>query len=289
MKSKQSPSVLKISNFKSNADKRSDVYIRTFQKHKVEHPFVMNAHAHDFYLVMLFTKGDGSHTIDFKTYPVSPGSVFFMSPSEIHSWDLSDDTDGYVLFFNSSFYLMDALSKQLFNLPFLRPKNKISHAQLNKKEQKEIEAVFQSIAREAEGESQLKNNILRSYLDVLLFKLAAMIKPGKDEKSTPVSIVPELEALIDTHFMEHQPLAFYSGKLNISSQQLNSLTKKYLNKTVADLIQERMMAEAKRLLVYSSLTVSEIGYRLNFNDNSYFNRFFKKAEKITPEQFRNQF
>ena len=62
-----------------------------------------------------------------------------------------------------------------------------------------------------------------------------------------------------------------------------------MNKTVAELIQERMIAEAKRLMVYSSLTISEIAYQLNFNDNSYFNRFFKKAEKCTPEQFRKRF
>ena len=77
--------------------------------------------------------------------------------------------------------------------------------------------------------------------------------------------------------------------LNCTAQQLNSITKNYLHKRVSDLIQERMMAEAKRLLVYSSLTVSEIAYTLNFNDHSYFNRFFKKAENITPEQFRNRF
>jgi AraC family transcriptional regulator, transcriptional activator of pobA len=289
MKTKQSPSVLKISNFKKEDDKRSDVYIRTFQKHKVEHPFIMDAHAHDFYLVMLFTKGTGSHTIDFKKYPVSIGSVFFMSPSQVHSWQLTEDTDGYVLFFNSSFYLMDALSKQLFNLPFLRPQNKISYAQLNKGDQKKIENVFESMTMEAETESKFKNTILRSYLDVLLFKLADMINSEGEEKTKHVSIVPELERLIDKHFTEHQTLSFYSEKLNVSPQQLNSITKKYLNKTVAELIQARMIAEAKRLLVYSSLTVSEIGYRLNFNDNSYFNRFFKKVEKITPEQFRNQF
>jgi AraC-like DNA-binding protein len=69
---------------------------------------------------------------------------------------------------------------------------------------------------------------------------------------------------------------------------LNAVTKNYLDKTTADLIHERMIAEAKRLLVYSSYTISEIAYQLNFNDNSYFNRFFKKAVSITPEQFRKR-
>ena len=287
--SKQNLSVLKISNFKSNTNKMSDVYIRTFQEHKSEHPFIMDAHSHDFYFVMLFTKGSGSHTIDFNKYPVSKGSVFFMSPSEIHSWNLSADADGYILFFNASFYLIDALSNQLFNLPFFKSKDKTRYAILNDKELKDMETVFKSIVKESVFDSEFRNTILRSYLDVMLFKFAAIIKPITNEKAKSVSIVPELELLIETHYKEHQPISFYTEKLNCTSQQLNSITKNYLHKTVSDLINERIMAEAKRLLVYSSLTVSEIGYTLNFNDHSYFNRFFKKAENITPEQFRNRF
>ena len=287
--SKQSPAVLNLGNFKSKDSSRSDIYIRTFQQHKVDHPFVMKAHSHDFYLVMLFTKGSGEHSIDFNTYTVNRGSVFFMSPSEIHSWNLSDDTDGYVLFFNHSFYLMDALSKQLFKLPFFKSMDKIRHALLNEEELKNIEIVFKSIVIEAESASAFKNAILRSYLDVLLFKFADIITINNDERIQPISLVPELEILIESFFMEHQPVSFYAEKLNTTSQQLNSITKNYLNKTVAELIQERMIAEAKRLMVYSSLTISEIAYQLNFNDNSYFNRFFKKAEKCTPEQFRKRF
>ncbi len=125
--SKQNLSVLKINQFQN----KSDVYIRTFQQHKAEHPFVMDAHTHDFYLITLFTKGSGTHTIDFNTYDVSRGSIFFMSPSEMHAWTLSDDTDGYVLFFNTSFYVMDALSQQLFLLPFFKSKDKIRQLLLN--------------------------------------------------------------------------------------------------------------------------------------------------------------
>ena len=287
--SKQNLSVLKISNFNNSNTKTSDVYIRTFQEHKSEHPFIMDAHAHDFYFVMLFTKGCGWHTIDFNKYPVSKGSVFFMSPSEVHSWNLSADADGYILFFNASFYLIDALSKQLFNLPFFKSKEKTRYSLLNDKELKNMETVFKSIVKESEYDSKYRNSIIRSYLDVLLFKFADIIKPETNEKTKSVSIVPELELLIDTHFKEHQPISFYAEKLNCTTQQLNSITKNYLHKTVSDLIQERMMAEAKRMLVYSSLTVSEIAYSLNFNDHSYFNRFFKNGENITPEQFRKRF
>ena len=143
--------------------------------------------------------------------------------------------------------------------------------------------------RETEFDTKYIPSILRSYLDVLLFKLASLIKSDTLEEALPVSLIPELETLIELHYKEHHSVSFYAEQLHTTSQQLNTITKNYLNKTVPDLLRERLIAEAKRLLVYSSLTISEIAYQLNFNDNSYFNRFFKKAENVTPEQFRKRF
>ncbi|MCW3083621.1 MAG: hypothetical protein JWP12_987 [Bacteroidetes bacterium] len=287
--SKIKPSVFQISNFKGNRDPKPDFYIKTLPQHRKEHPFVTTPHAHDFYLLMVFTNGSGTHTIDFNTYPVKKGSVFFMTPSEVHSWNLSDDTDGFILFFNTTFYLIDTIPKQLFELPFFKLKDKVRHGLLDPKSLKEVEIIAKAIVMENERESAFQKNILRAYLDVMLYKLSALLKTNSIDKTIPASLIPELQLLIEHYFMQHQPVAFYSDKLSVSTQQLNTITKNYLHKTVTELIQERIIAEAKRLLVYSTLTVSEIAYQLNFSDNSYFNRFFKKAESVTPEQFRKRF
>lgn len=287
--SKNKPSVLKLKNFQEQGELKPDFYIRTFREHKKEHPFVMKPHSHDFYLLMLFTKGSGSHTIDFTEYRVEPGAVFFMAPAEMHSWNLSDDTDGYVLFFNSAFYLMETLPKHLYKLPFYSAGKKISYGKLKPAALREVEAIALSISSENKLKGTFQPNILRSYLDVLLYKLADLFETAGTQRTTPASVITELEALIDQYFLLHQPVTFYAEKLRTTPQQLNTLTKKYLNKTVTELLHDRLIAEAKRLLIYTSLTVSEITYELQFNDNSYFNRFFKKSEKTTPEQFRRQF
>jgi AraC family transcriptional activator of pobA len=284
---KQSLPVFKIGNFKGNSFAEPDFYINSFAEHAANHHFIEAPHAHDFYLVLFFTKGKGTHTIEHKKYPIKRGSMFFMSPSEVHLWNTGKDTDGYVLFFNSSFYLMDTLSKEYLKLPFFRAKQKVRYLQLNEKGIKEIELVFTLIAKEYRVGSKSMLRIIRSYLDGLLYKLATFVEPELNTKEEPVAIIPGLEALIEEHFREHFPATFYAEKLNMLPEQLNHITKKYLDKTVTVLIQERLIAEAKRLLAYTSLSVSEIAYKLNFSDNSYFNRFFKKEVKLTPEQFRN--
>lgn len=280
------PAVFNISNFNHQTP---DFYIKTLPDHRQEHPFITEAHAHDFYLLLLFSKGSGTHTIDMDTYNVQPGSVFFMTPSEIHSWHLSDDADGYVLFFNTSFYLLDNIPKQLAELPFFRLENKVRHGLLGVKVLAEMERICKAIVSENQHSSPFQKNILRAYLDVLLYKMAVVLPAGLPEKPATVSLVPELQLLIEHYFLQHQPVSFYAEKLHVSPKQLNTLTKAYLNKTIADLIHERLIAEAKRLLVHSGMTVSEVAYSLNFSDNSYFNRFFKRSERITPEQFRKRF
>lgn len=283
--------VLTIKNFRTSQSAQPDFYIRTFQQHKAEHPFVMEPHSHDFYLVMIVTKGGGTHTIDLKKYDVKPGSVFFMSPSEVHSWKLESDTDGYILFFNTQFYLMDFKARNLFDLPFFNHSNKIRSEVLTMDQLLEFKTIMENILKESASLSIHQNRILRAYLDIVLLKLAVVFH-SKEKKETERStnvIIPKLEALIEQCFIQHYPVSFYASELNLSVQQLNSITKNYLNKTVVEMIHERMIAEAKRLLVYSTFTVTEIAYQLNFNDNSYFNRFFKKEESVTPEQFRKRF
>jgi AraC-like DNA-binding protein len=279
--------VLNLRNFKGVKDTEPDFYVKTFQEHRAAHPFVMEPHAHDFYLVMLFTKGTGTHVIDFNEYIIKKGSVFFMSPSETHSWSLSDDADGYVLFFNPAFYLMDVLPRKIAELPFFSPENKMRMGQLIAEDRVELEKIITLMNAENKGSSVFKKNILRSYLDILLFKLAAILqtqKTGAPQLNTIVLLL----SLIEKHYTEHLSISVYADQLHVTIQKLNVLCKLQLNKTVNQLLQDRLLTEAKRLLAYSSYTVSEIAYQLNFNDNSYFNRFFKRMEQLTPEQFRDK-
>lgn len=285
--SKKTPSVLNLDKFSKEKDKQPDFYIKTFQSHRAEHPFVMEPHSHDFYLLMIFTKGTGKHTIDLINYNVKPGSVFFMNPGQVHSWKLSEDADGYILFFNSFFYTMNRQETRINSFPFYGT-NKLHALDLNKKQLKDIEPLFNLLNAENRIASLVQHSILRALLDALLFKLSFFIEPD-NTATTNISIIPKLESLIEQYYKEHLPSSFYADQLNISLQRMNMYTKNYLNKTVTDLLNERLLNEAKRLLVYTDKSVSEIAYDLNFNDNSYFNRFFKRSEKETPEQFRKRF
>ena len=85
----------------SEKAKSSSFYIETLQAHLLDHSFINDPHKHDHYLILYITKGGGTHTIDFKTYPVRKASFFVMTPGQVHSWKLDEGTDGYILFFEN--------------------------------------------------------------------------------------------------------------------------------------------------------------------------------------------
>jgi AraC family transcriptional activator of pobA len=96
------------------------------------------------------------------------------------------------------------------------------------------------------------------------------------------------ELLVEKHFKEHKTVSQYADMMNLSVKQLNSLCKKVMDRTPGDILLERIVLEAKRLLIHSDYPVFTISETLNYYDNSYFIRLFKKATNMTPEQFRSR-
>ena len=99
-------------------------------------------------------------------------------------------------------------------------------------------------------------------------------------------LLSDFRKLVNSKFMELKTPKEFAQMLNITPNYLNALCKDIYNKTVTELIQERIILESKRLLAHSGLSVSEISYKLGFKDNSYFGRYFKKVVGMPPEKFR---
>lgn len=287
----KSPPVLHINNFVRTPTHQPEFYIRLFEEHVVHHPFVQTAHRHDFYFIVAFTKGSGTHTIDFVSYEVKPGSVFLMSPAQIHSWQLSTDTTGYVLFFSSEFYLLDFNQKKLFDFPFFHTLTNEPCIYVEESVFEQIEALFKSIYEESIQETYRKAEVIRSYLDILLIKLTGIYRITIEPKVSPhlAYQVRKLEELVEVNYLHHKSVSDYADLMFVSGKQLNAICQAALGKSVSEVIRERLMLEAKRLLVHTQLSVAQIAAKLNYLDNSYFNRFFKKVVKMTPEQFRRTY
>ncbi len=138
------------------------------------------------------------------------------------------------------------------------------------------------IKRFSDSSDLIDLRILRSYLDLLLLKLAREYPDAPDNSvnaSSSVFKIRKLEQLIEKNFIDLKQPREYAALMNISASYLNTICKETLGKTLSDLINERIILEAKRLFSYSDMTVNEVSYSLKFSSPSYFVRFFKKNKR----------
>ena len=163
---------------------------------------------------------------------------------------------------------------------------------LTDQEYNPVMATINSIHHEYEWSCASNNSaiIIRSFLNIMLLKLSTLYeakteKSGQTIKSDSV-LIHTLAHLIDSYFIREQHLSFYTTAFNITERQLNDICNKHFNCGLKKILQERLMQEARKLLLSSELSVAEIAYKLNFEDNSYFNKVFKNKIGLTPKRFR---
>jgi len=275
-----------LESFSARANEAS-FYIESLPTHLENHQFVSKPHKHNFYLLLYITHGHGDHTIDFKTYPLSAGSFFLMTPGQVHFWNLKPDVNGYIIFFTQGFYRMQRMENSLVEFPFFHSLEAPPLIQL--KPDHIIDVMVKEMYEEFRNSTAtIDLRMLRSYLDLLLLKLARAYPVQQPDKSsiTTTSKLRKLEQLIDKHFLKLKLPKEYADLMNLSPSYLNSICKQSLGKTLSDLITERVVLEAKRYFAHADMTVNQVSDKLNFSTPSYFIRFFKKHTGLTAEQFK---
>jgi AraC-like DNA-binding protein len=255
------------------------------------HPVLEFPHRHAFFQMVLFTKGGGTHSIDFNSFDIQPDQLYFMAPGQIHTWNFDEQTDGYIINFNESFFTSICHNPNfVYEFPLFGALKGIPIAQLEGDIALETRNQFDRIHDDFIADGDFKNDLLRAMLLELLVRLSRHIQTKVQVAITKnqYAILRRYEKMIELHFHEKHLPKDYAEMLFVTPNHLNALCNAATGKSAGELIRDRILLEAKRLLVNSSLTITEIAYQLNFEDNSYFSRFFRKYTGVAPEGFRRQ-
>ncbi|RAW02244.1 helix-turn-helix domain-containing protein [Pseudochryseolinea flava] len=263
----------------------TDFYIEDLKSHIKTHKFIQHPHKHDFYLVLYVAQGKGTHTIDFTKYTVRPNSVFLMTPGQVHSWNLDQATEGIIIFFTRAFYQMQNVASNLMEFPFFHSLDASPVIKLDTADT--VDFVFRRMLQEYSQSSKPDHRLLRAYLDVMLLEAAKHYKrTGTVRTHASTFKLRKLEQLIEENFKTLKQPSDYASQMALAPAYLNSICKENVGKTLTELIQSRVLLEAKRLFAYSDLNVNEVAAMLNFSETSYFIRWFRKQSGLTPEAFR---
>lgn len=245
---------------------------------------VHTQHGHDFYHLAMFISGSGTHTIDFTTFTVKPFQIYFMVPGQVHSWYFRPGVNGYIVHFSAAFFRSFLLNHDyLERFPFFSGNSKDQVVNIPVNARKQITSVFENMLPETTVHDMIRVLLLELFLRVEKISAPTAQQTVPQQKQL---VMRNFRQLINKHFRTIKLPKEYAELLYITPNHLNALCQDLLGKTAGELIRERILLEAKRMLTNADLTITQIAHDLNFQDNSYFTRFFKKYEEVTPDEFR---
>lgn len=262
--------------------------IKLLEHYIIEHGFTSEPHRHDCYFILLVTKGSGMYTIDFVTNKIKPYTAFLLTPGQVQSWKFSHDVEGFMILFTMAFYKIDKRERHLNTTPAFQLFNGQYCLSLDRERERNLVVMLEEMILENSHNEYGRDALLRSCLDILLIRLSRYYQRTRVQQAPSIHTfkIRQLEFLVEKHYLSLKLPYEYARIMNITPKHLNHICKRSLNKTVSNLIHERLMLEARRLLAHSDLSVTQISDILGFNDKSHFIRFFKKRLSTTPEQFR---
>jgi AraC family transcriptional activator of pobA len=276
--------ICKLSDYRQD-----DVLINRFGHYLYTHRDLHFPHKHNFYHLVLFTKGGGSHTIDFKTFDVEPYQIYFMTPGQVHSWDFEGEVDGYLVHFSAEFFPSFLLAGDyLHHFPFFNGDIDDAVINLTPEIRPKVITLFEELIGETEAPGRMNTDMIRLLLLQIFILLSRMEKNHNAKKMSVYNytLIKNFRRLIEKNYTKLRLPKEYAELLYITPNHLNAVSNDVLGMPAGEAIRNRVLLEAKRLLINRDMSISEIAYQLNFNDNSYFTKFFKNYTDLTPEEFR---
>ena len=243
------------------------------------------------YHILLFD-GKGTLTIDFINYEFEGKSIFFTSPYQ--HFKITTDQSFMIkkIDFHGDFYCIEyhkeevACNGLLFNNIYSNP-----FITLNQENYEELKYLTCKLTKEIENNNQYSEPILKAYLQLIL-AIGSKIKSQELASSTALprkqNAIEKFKPLLEQNYIVHRDTSFYADKLALSPGVFTKRCKSFYRKTPSQLIQERVILEAKKLIHLTYKNFKEIAALLNFEDEHYFSRYFKKNTGITPTLFRKK-
>lgn len=249
-------------------------------------------HRHDFQEILWIRSGHGEHLIDGQTLRIQPGTFYLIARGQVHQLVSGFNIDGLVIRFSDAF-LPDYPTLELGHYQTTLFTNHPHNHTLTilDEERPGFETLLEQLVAEfAERGKVGQYQILRYLLTALLIKLGQVQRRIVQEQETAVdpdhALYQQFTNLLEQRFTHTHAVKSYAAALNVTPRHLSTVTRRLVGKTSKQLIEERIILEAKRQLTFTNNAIKEIAHALGYRDPAYFSRLFKKQTGFAPQQYK---
>lgn len=246
------------------------------------------------HIKILFLPANFKIKVDFQAFHLKADALLFVNPKVVIQPLDDAPNDGDLIYFNRDFYCIELhdqevacdgiLYNNVFEVPFI---------ELDSSQSANVKNIIEEIRLEMITDDANTEEMLRILLKLIILKSTRIWKQqhqlADDSKHVDVQFLRKFSKLVEQHYKTHHTVADYADMLFITPKNLSKKISLLSKNTPNDIIKDRIILESKRLLAHTTLSVKEIAYSLNYEDDAYFVRFFTKHTGISPTSFRKQF
>ncbi|SFW51963.1 AraC-type DNA-binding protein [Sinomicrobium oceani] len=247
------------------------------------------------YIKILYLPENYELTVDFTTYKTRGASLFFIGSDQFLRMDKGGESHGYFLYYNRDFYCIQihdaevACDGLLFNNIYQLPVTEIPE-----EEDLIVSRIYEQIREEFSSEASGQEEMLRTYLKQLIIRATRLWKRqnlGKllEEPPGEIEFYRDFSRLVEIHFRQKHKVSDYAAMLGVAAKTLSNKFKRHGLISPNEVIKERIVLEAKRLLHHTGWSVKQIAYDLGYDDPAYFNRLFTNKAGYSPAVFRQKY
>ncbi|MDO6851581.1 helix-turn-helix transcriptional regulator [Priestia megaterium] len=243
---------------------------------------------YEFYMLICVTQGDCIQWVDFEPISCSTGTLLAISPGQVHNFGHDENWDGWIILFRSEFLIPNTSTLLAFD--FGRLPNILN---LNNNELRRGITSIERMIEDSliEGAEEDVHMLLRYQLYAFVTWLSILHKHKRmhDTIHSQTSLrFTNFQKLVEKYFDKFSHVSEYANRLNCTEKTLTRATKAAVGTSAKAFISARINLEAKRLLMHTDYSISDIAEKLNFKEATHFSKFFKRETGCTPAEFRQQ-
>lgn len=254
------------------------------------HNWQIKSHQHNGLFQMLYLQaGNTKIQLDDKHHTMHAGQVLLVPQMCIHGFKFDKNAVGYVI--TIAYPLITRIARQMGDAIATLSSPSI-HSLMDDDESIHARMAFSALDNEYKRHAPHRNLLIESLLTTILIwasrnSLHYSLENTQDNEKSSKHFA-HFGRLIEESYSSHHLVTYYARKIGITPAHLNVIARQTTGKSALELIHERLLLEAKRNLVYTTMTVSVVSYALGFSDPAYFTRFFKRHIGLSPKDFRKQ-